>query len=196
MTNMNVQKLAQCIMAALKRLIQPMTTFLRGVATEGEQPPFFFQPWFYVGFVLSELVGCILFTHLILSANNLWLYPVLIPVLMLGQAGSWGSYMVLTHQGSHGTISKLPWVNRLLGEFGGILVLTIPRETYFKVHVSRHHHSGSLASPSDPDMRFWMDCGFKPGTSVKECWKIFWRTMFNPVYYISFASKRILRNFF
>jgi fatty acid desaturase len=196
MTNMNVQKLAQSILQALKRSIQPIATFLRGVSTEGEQPPFFCHPWFYVCFVLSELFGCILLTHLILSAKNLWLYPALIPVLMLGQAGTWGTYMVLTHQGSHGTISKHPWVNRLLAEVGGILVLTFPRDIYYSFHISKHHHNGKLATPEDPDMRFWMNWGFKPGTSVKASWKIFWHTMFNPVYYLKFASKRIPRNFF
>jgi fatty acid desaturase len=180
----------------MNKLMNAVMTLLRGIAKEGEKPPFFLSPMFYVGLTLAELIASILLTHLLLSQQNPWLYPFLVPIVMLGQAGVWGIYIVFLHQGAHGTISQNRRVNQILAEIGSILTLTNSREHYSNAHLGRHHHRSKLATPEDPDMRFLLSLGFKPGQSIAYYWRRFWLTLFNPMYYLHFAWKRIRRNFF
>ncbi|MGB8699224.1 MAG: fatty acid desaturase [Thermosynechococcaceae cyanobacterium] len=194
--DMKPKSLAQAILAGMQALIQSVATLLRGVAIEGEKTPFFCRPWVYVGFVLGELIASPLATHAILSQHNPWLYPFLVPVMMLGQAGAWGTYIVLVHQGSHGTIAKNPSVNRWLAEIGSILILTYGHEDYSKAHLGKHHHKRTLATSQDPDLRFLIRIGFVPGKPIEFYWKLFVFTIFNPLLYLTFAWKRIKRNFF
>lgn len=82
--------------------------------------------------------------------------------------------------------------NEFFGELLSLLAWLTPLGLYRLFHDK--HHSG-LGSETDPDLRFIAGLGLKPGLTVKQYWRAFWRTLFSPGFHADYLAARLQENF-
>lgn len=99
----------------------------------------------------------------------------------------------LVHHASHGTLLKRPFWNDLAGEFFSLLIWIQPMALYRRAHGP--HHS-KTATKDDADLMFIVEVGgLRPGLSLPEYWRRFWRTMFSPRFHAAYWRARLRANF-
>jgi len=104
---------------------------------------------------------------------------------------------VLLHHATHGLGFANKRLNRLAGEWAGIVTLSgAGFDEYRRVH-SRHHAHASFAQRGlDEEAEGLFELGFQPGRSQRTLWRTFWLTQVNPVWHAQQSWARLRSNFF
>lgn len=177
-------------MLPLSRITASFKTYVRGIALPGEEPLFIVTPLMVVAATALILVFDLAATQLIWSSQRAWLYPLLVPLLALGQSAFWYLYME-QHHAVHGAISKRKWVNVVVAEITSILSLAQAPSVYTPKHLLEHHNPQHLANSGDPDFHWLQSLGFLPGQTIEQYWWLLWRLLFNPAFYLKNLATRV-----
>ncbi|MDM4018198.1 fatty acid desaturase [Roseiconus lacunae] len=177
-----------------------------------------FPAW--MQFFLTWLIGCPFKGQRPLIANKPWWLAVAIPVaiLALGLATAFACVMIggeamvllpiawlmevhgartlqvhICHQGVHGNLTGISWLDQLIVEVVSTLLLIQSEEDYRNDHCGTHHPA--LASSEDPDRQFTVEImGLQPGRSVAQNLVAFFGSMLSPKIHAIFAIGRVRSN--
>jgi fatty acid desaturase len=178
-------------MRRLPRWLQPLLTELTGKAPSGEKP---WPRWSTAGRLAATLFVFVASIAASMMAIRLggWAWALLPLTWLLTVSATRVFQTGLVHHASHGRLLVNEWANEFFGELLSLLAWLTPLGLYRLFHDK--HHSG-LGGPTDPDLRFVVSRGLKPGLTVKQYWRQFWRTLFSPGFHASFLAARLQENF-
>lgn len=173
-------------------------TWLSGCPLPGEGPRFHRTPGMHTLDSVGGFFLALAFGAWVILSGIIWLWPLALPMAILVAVGrARKSYITIEHQVIHSQLFRIKWrklrrfCNRLVGEFIG-LVLWVPEpDLYHTTHSGSHHKNRDLATPRDQDGAPFFRLGFQPGMPETAYWRLLWRTIIDPRYYIQQAGKRI-----
>ncbi len=180
-------------MRRLPRWAQPALTLLTGKAHQGQNALWRSNGIGHVVLALAGLLGS--------AVTASWLFRVG-PVAWVGILPCWiilvGSarkiQVTLAHQCAHYALTGHRLIDRLIGQALTTLILVDHFDSYYHEHVEIHH-TKRLASPVDPDCKFLLELGFKPGMTVEALWRQLRYTVVSPRFHGKFMKGRLLANF-
>jgi len=124
---------------------------------------------------------------------------ILLPVIFVMQVIFVGCLRVqqvtFAHYAVHGSLSKRPWLNKIVAQFATIVPLAQNPAEYRADHVQKHHRTRFFTSIHDPDAAFLLQLGFRPGMSRRQLYAHLWRTIFSPRFHGLFAIARLRSTF-
>ncbi|NJM54870.1 MAG: hypothetical protein HC841_02090 [Verrucomicrobiae bacterium] len=175
----------------LPRWLQPLLTEFTGKAPPGEQP---WPRWNTAGRLAATLFVFLASIAAGMTAIRLggWAWALLPFTCLLTVSSTRVFQTGLEHHASHGRLLAKEGANEFFGELLSLLAWLTPLGLYRLFHDK--HHSG-LGGPTDPDLRFVVSRGLKPGLTVKQYWQGFWWTLFSPAFHAGFLAARLQENF-
>jgi fatty acid desaturase len=123
---------------------------------------------------------------------------MLLPVLPVSWMFTVGAarklHTTVMHYCVHDNFLRSKLVDRIVGEVISTIIMVQPFDAYQGDHKNTHH-TKHLATLDDPDVKFLMRCGFRPGQSKGFYWQQFWRTCLSPSFHCFFLFVRLRPNF-
>lgn len=180
-------------MRRLPAWLQPLLTWVTGKPLVGQEPLWRSTPWSSLATALVLLgVG---------TAASAWI-SLLSPVWWGLLPGSWiitvGAarklQVSIMHHCVHAKFTGNRRVDMMIAEVLSILLLVQNAVAYLHEHVSEHH-TKALATLSDPDFKFLLMLGFRPGMSVQALWRRMVLTCVDPRFHLLFLRFRFTSNF-
>jgi hypothetical protein len=169
-------------------------TWLTGKPNKGELP--IFQPSPFL--VLFSGVLCITLTpyavYWLLSLHQPLALFLLPACWMMFVSGARLLQVTIVHHAVHKNFVGVEWVDRLVGQVITSFLLIQEYDGYQKDHVSVHH-SKQLATLNDPDLKFLIILGFRPGMKKEALWRHLFKTLFSPHFHLLFMQARLRSNF-
>lgn len=179
-------------MRCLANWLQPVLTELTGKPLSDEPMVFQWRWWSRLALTLVVMVASVVGTVLIIeSAPYFW---VLLPatwVLTTSAARSFQTTFV--HHASHDNLSRRKRLNTIVGEVLSTLVWIQPLSLYKADHLPLHH--GNLALADDPDLRFLVLAGLRPGLTIDAYWRWLANTLVSPRFHGRYFMTRMRSNF-
>lgn len=175
----------------LPRWVQPLLTELTGKAPDSGEPVFRWTPLGRVMLTVSVFFLSIIASFQAIEMGGLALLAL--PVSWLLTASSVRVIQTtVVHHASHLRLLPNPVANQWVAEILSLLAWISPLRVYAKYH--KLHHQ-DLGGPQDPDLKFIIELGLKPGLQVAEYWKQFWVTMVSLRFHLMYIAARARDNF-
>ena len=179
-------------MAALPKLLQPFLTWLTGVPLDDEQPLFRWRPATRLASALAVLAAGVGLGLLAVSRGG-WMLAALPLAWLLTTHAMRYLNIVVMHFSSHLSFARTEAGNRRVGDAISLLLGLTPWALYRRDHAI-NHHSKRLATPEDPDVQALAALGFGPGRSRAGSWRLLWRTLGSPMFYLRRVAARLRLN--
>lgn len=180
-------------LALLPKLLQTLITWITGKALPG-QTPFISSTassqlmtacfWLLFGFIGSIAIQINSLPWLLLFVT--WIVTV---------HGSRKLQVMIGHQCVHDAFSGIAWKDRVVMEILSTVLMIKDYQGYKQEHVEIHH-TKKLATLDDPDLKFLLLLGFRPGMTVRDLWLNLLITLVSPRFHLLFLYFRIKANFF
>lgn len=191
------EKLARLGFSLPERVYNPLQeaiTSITGKPYRGQQPLFKQSRFTHlVTALLSLLIGAF-FSGAIAQSS-----PLLLPLLPLPYLFAVGGARKLQtgimHQLIHYNFCGNKAGDRLLGEIISTILLIPGFDSYQKDHIKDHHSTKTFATANDPDMKFLLQLGFRPGMPKEFYWRLLFKTLFSPRFHWLFLRARLIANF-
>ena len=174
--------------------VQPFLTWLTGKALPHQEPLFRSTPFFHLMTGLAGLAAGVAGAVLAVAAPaSLWLLAL--PLCWVVTAGSARKLQVMIcHQCVHYQLFGHKAVDRWVGEAVSTLLMVQDFESYYHDHRDLHHGK-HLATLDDPDLKFIIELGFRPGMSVRDLWRHLGWTLVSPRFHALYLLYRLRANF-
>ena len=173
--------------------MQFFLTWLIGCPYKGQRPLIANKPWWVAVSIPISILGLGLALALAcvsLGGNTMLLLPI---AWILEVNGARTLQVHICHQGVHGNLTGIGWLDKLVVEVISALLLLQPEGDYRYDHCDTHHPA--LASSDDPDRRFTVEVmGLKPGHSTVRNSIAFFCSMLSLRIHAIFAIGRIRSN--
>jgi hypothetical protein len=175
-----------------------MPNYLQHLLTWITGKPLLNQRQIWKNNCFSHLLSAILFILIGLSISNIALQGlVTIPLLIFGWlftvSGARKLQVTVSHHCVHNSFTGNSLADCLISEIISIGLIVQNYFDYRKDHVSIHH-SWKLATIEDPDLKFLLFLGIKPGMLRKDLWWKLFLTLFSPAFHFWFLYARIKSN--
>lgn len=177
----------------LHSLVQDCLTRMTGKPYPGEFP-LFKQTRF------SQLMTALasLFCSVAVSVtlwNSFPLLWFLLPISWLFTVGAARKlHTTICHQCIHYNFLG-DWRDRILAEIISTLLLIQDFNGYRQDHVKEHHHIEKFTTVNDPDLKFLLLLGFRPGLPKPFYWQLLRQTVLSPRFHWLFLCARLIANF-
>lgn len=185
-------------MRILPNFFQPTLTWITGKPLIG-QKPLFKSTWItqtlsaFLSLFGGGFAGVWFFTRII-TAHQWWMIPLVLVSWLFVAGAARKIQVTLMHQCSHFNYSKNKKLDRFLAQLMSTLIVVDHFDHYFYEHI-RIHHTKHLSTSIDPDCKFLLELGFKPGMSVRNLWLKLFATVISPSFHLKFANARLKANF-
>ena len=160
---------------------------------EGYQLRWKRKPWWHLLMMLISLSGGVAASSLIILGSPVF-WPFLILSWMLTVHGARKGQVVINHHAVHTNVTGHKLYDQLLAEMVSTVLVIQDYLGYFWDHV-RVHHGPKLATPEDPDLRFLLVLGFRPGMSREALWRRLYWTVVSPRFHYLFLVARFKANY-
>jgi fatty acid desaturase len=183
--------------APLYGLGQSILTWITGKSLPGQKAFLGGIPaWVHLSEVLFVLIGSATLSVVLWVTGGFYL--ILIPVTVgITLSASRTLWLMDLHAAAHGTFSRSPQVNRMVGDAVSLLLWVLPHSDYRRSHCVDHHSPKTFCSPDkDPDGSFlcWMD--LRPGTPKEQLWRRLLLGLLSPRVHFVFLATRFKANLF
>lgn len=177
--------------------------WLSGCPQDGSTPPKWRTPATHTldavgGFFLAWAAAA----ASVLSGSVVVAACILPPALLVMTGRARKMFITIEHQVVHSQLFRIKsrplrvWLNRLVGELVGVS-LWLPEPSHYKeTHAESHHNFDELATPKDKDGISFFRLGFRPGLPVADYWRLLWRTLTSPHFYLRETGKRVRLSLF
>lgn len=175
---------------------QQLITLFAGKAAPGQKAPAWITPplvnWFLT---LIQLVAAVLGS--IYAVRFLgWYAAAVLPVTWLATVNAIRKLQVTwSHHAVHKEVSGNKHIDKVVQVVSSAISLTSNYEDIFEDHIRNHHNRKVFTTVKDPDSRFLMYLGFRPGTPMAQLRRTLYRTPFSPRLHLPFITFRIRTNF-
>jgi hypothetical protein len=158
----NLAAVGKCLHPFFYDLVQAFLTWLTGKPYPGQQPLFRSTPEWELTTAIGCLVGSGLVSNLICNTFP-FLFPLLIPSWLITVGNARKIQASLIHRCVHYQFFG-DKRDRVLAEILSTLILIQGFDGYRHDHVICHHHCDKFATwKGDPDAKFLLALGFRPG---------------------------------
>jgi len=180
-------------MMSLPHPFQRCLTWLTGKALPGERPLVKGSPTTQLAGGVLGLAGGVVASVLAFHAGPV--YWLLLPFSWIVTVGSARKIHVnLCHQCVHYRLYGNPRVDHAIGEILSTIVLVQDFRGFRHDH-TKVHHGKSLATVDDPDIKFLLQLGFRPGDERRMLWRRLARTILSPRFHALYLFYRLKANF-
>ena len=169
-------------------------TWLSGKPARGEPRRWKPNAWTHFATALASLLAGVGLSTWILLTGSLVLLPGLLFSWLLIVHGARVLQVTIIHHAAHKNLSGSVRRDRILSEAISTVLVIQGFEAYHKDHVGTHH-TKHLATLDDPDLKFILALGLKPGMTREELWRRLALTPFSIRFHRLFLSARIRANF-
>jgi fatty acid desaturase len=176
-------------MRVLPEFLQPMLTFLTGQALQ-EQKPWKLTAIHHLFLSFSFLLIGITLSSLAVIKSGFWLL-LLIPAWICTISGTRSLEVVHLHQCSHNNWSGNKNIDRWLGTFISVLVISRSFDTYRIEHKTHHQLHKFLTLEDVPTEFLIQKIGLQPGHSKQELWQRLIFSLISPKVHIKFLLNRL-----
>ena len=177
----------------LPACLQPTLTWLSGRPYRGQRPLWQKTPLSHLLIALLLLFGGATLSAVVFSTGPV-AWPLLCATWCCTVGGARTLQVAILHQCVHFRFSGNRTLDRWLGEAVSIVITASPFQVFYRDHVVKHHGK-AFATRHDPDCKFLLELGFKPGMSVPSLWKQLRRTLVSPRFHCTFLVARLRANF-
>lgn len=180
-------------MRRLPRWAQPALTLLTGKAHWGQASMWRSNGLGHVVMALAGLIGGAVGAASLFSVGPVaWIGIIPCWLLVVGSARK--IQVTLAHQCAHYALTGNRLLDRWIGQALTTLIVVDHFDSYYHEHVEIHH-TKKLASSVDPDCKFLLELGFRPGMSVASLWSLLRWTIVSPSFHWKFLKARLMANF-
>lgn len=173
---------------------QVFWTWLSGKPAFGESAPWKPSAWTHLSTAIGSLLAGVVLSTWIVSTGSLALLPGLLISWLMTVHGARVLQVTIMHHAVHKNFSRNPRVDRILSEAISAALIIQDFQAYRKDHVGTHH-TKHIATIDDPDLKFILALGFRPGMTRRELWRRLALTPFSIRFHRLFLSARIRANF-
>lgn len=180
-------------MLVLPKWSQNLLTWITGKPYQG-QKALFQSTWLTQTFsALFCLYGSALLGAFICH-QSVAFWTFLLPCWLYLAGAARKIQVTLVHQCAHFNYSGNAKFDRVAAQILSTLVFVDHFDSYYREHILIHH-TKQLSSAMDPDCKFLLELGIKPGMTVKALWRQLFKIMFSPSFHYKFFRARFRANF-
>ena len=151
------------------------------------------RPWWWLVTMLLSLNGGAAMSWLIITGPAQY-WPGLVISWMLTVHGARKAQLVICHHAVHGNLTGRKTWDWLVGEILTTVLTIQSFHRYYQDHV-RTHHGSPLATRDDPDVKFLLAIGFRPGMRYRALWTRLYKTVVSPSFHYQLLQWRLRENF-
>ena len=181
-------------MRPFPRPLQGVLTWLTGVPLHGQQPRWQRSPLWHLMTGLGSLWGGVAASSLVILYTPVGMWPLLVVSWLFTVSGARKLFVMIVHHCVHRNFSGHAAVDAGVAE-GLSTMLHLQGDAGYRHDHVVVHHSRSLATLEDPDLRFILQCGFAPGMDQRALWRQLLRAVVSPRVHRAFLRARLRANF-
>lgn len=180
-------------MGRLPGFLQPTLTWVTGKALPGQRPLFEGNAFTQAAAPLTGLLGGAFLAWNAVAAGGLALLT-LFPIWLVMVGSARKLQVTIAHQCAHFAFTGDRAFDWFLGQALTTLLLVDHMDSYYHEHVEIHH-TRQLSTAVDPDCKFLLELGIRPGMSEKSLWNRLLLMTISPCFHAKFLNARLRANF-